>query len=300
MYQCLNPNCLYKNPSYSQPKFCQYCGSKLLLAERYIAVEIIGQGGFGRTFKAIDRHQFDDFCVIKQFLPVAKETETRHKATELFQREARQLKLLGQHPQIPQLYAYFTAQDDKRQYLVQEFIEGENLQQELETSGAFTENSIRQLLTDLLPVLQFVHAHQVIHRDIKPENIIRRSSDRKLVLVDFGASKYIPPNFSKTEKMTIIGTPEYAPPEQTQENSQATFSSDIYSLGVTCIHLLTGLSPFELEDKTGKWIWQNYLNLADPISEELIQLLDRMLNKDAKMRYQSVEELLRDFENSTD
>ncbi|EAW34476.1 GUN4 domain-containing protein [Lyngbya sp. PCC 8106] len=297
MYQCLNPDCLYENPSDSDPKFCQYCGSKLRLTERYIAIEIIGQGGFGRTFKAIDRHQFDDFCVIKQFLPVAKETETRHKATELFQREARQLKLLGQHPQIPQLYAYFTAQDDKRQYLVQEFIDGNNLQQELEISGAFTETQIRQLLADLLPVLQFVHTNQVIHRDIKPENIIRRSIDNKLVLVDFGASKYISPNLSKTEKMTVIGTPEYASPEQIQENSRATFASDIYSLGITCIHLLTGLSPLELEDETGTWIWQNYLNLADPVSEELIELLDKMLCKDAKIRYQSVQEVLQDFES---
>ncbi|MDT9262686.1 MAG: inactive serine/threonine-protein kinase VRK3, partial [Limnospira sp. PMC 1236.20] len=157
MSQCLNPDCLHINPEGSQ--FCQKCGSKLRLAERYYAKSILGQGGFGRTFLAVD-----DFkpskppCVIKQFLPQAQGTATLEKAAQLFDQEAQRLELLGKHSQIPELLAYFTA--DNRQYLIQEFIEGETLEQELD-KGAFTENKISSLLKDLLPVLYFVHKHKV-------------------------------------------------------------------------------------------------------------------------------------------
>ncbi len=187
MSQCLNPDCLNQNPP--NTNFCQKCGSKLLLAERYRAVKIIGQGGFGRTFKAVDEFKpSQPFCVIKQFFPQAQGTQNLEKAAELFAQEAVRLESLGTHPQIPELLAFFT--QDNRQYLIQEFIDGKNLQQELETVGAFNETQIWELLNDLLPVLEFIHSQQVIHRDIKPENIIRRPdySQKKgeLVLVDFG------------------------------------------------------------------------------------------------------------------
>jgi serine/threonine protein kinase len=82
------------------------------------------------------------------------------------------LEQLGKHPQIPELFAH--VEQDNRQYIVQEFIDGQNLAEELAQTGAFAEKEIRRLLGDLLPVLQFIHEGQVIHRDIKPENIIRR------------------------------------------------------------------------------------------------------------------------------
>ena len=162
---------------------------------------------------------------------------------------------MGRHPQIPELLAYFT-QDD-RQYLVQQFIDGQNLGEELAENGAFNEAQIRQLLNDLLQVLQFVHQRQVIHRDIKPENIIRNKSDCKLFLVDFGASKIVT-NTSLYQQGTSIGSPEYVAPEQVR--GQAIFASDIYSLGATCIHLLTQISPFDLYDiNEDAWVWQQYL-----------------------------------------
>jgi serine/threonine protein kinase len=285
MSQCLNPDCLFNN----QPNtlFCQRCGVKLLLAERYRALEIIGQGGFGRTFKAIDEFKpSKPFCVIKQFFPQAQGTETVEKAKQLFEQEAVRLDELGKHPQIPELYAYFT--QDKRQYLVQEYIQGKNLQQELEESGTFNETQILQLLKKLLPVLYFVHKNQVIHRDVKPENLIRRTSDNQLFLVDFGAAKFAT-HTALAVTGTTIGSAGYAAPEQAL--GKANFSSDIYSLGVTCIHLLTQVEPFQLYDVSeGEWVWRDYL--TNPINQKLGEVLDKMLQQAMKKRYQSIGEIV--------
>jgi serine/threonine protein kinase len=243
MSYCLNPHCSKpENPN--DVKFCLTCGTKLLLKERYGAIKPIGQGGFGRTSLAVDEDKpSKPACVIKLFYPQAQGTNTVQKAAELFNQEAIQLDNLGQHPQIPALLSYCT-QDD-RQYLVQEFINGLNLAQELAQNGAFNESKIRQLLIDLLSVLQFCYSKEVIHRDIKPENIIRRRSDNRLVIVDFGAAK------SATGTVlnhtgTSIGSPEYVAPEQMR--GRAVFASDVYSLGVTCINLLTARSPFDSYD----------------------------------------------------
>ncbi|WP_016952498.1 serine/threonine-protein kinase [Anabaena sp. PCC 7108] len=287
MSYCLNPHCSKpENPD--DLKFCLTCGTKLFLKERYRAIKPIGQGGFGRTFLAVDEDKpSKPPCVIKQFYPQAQGTNTVQKAVELFNQEAVQLDELGQHPQIPALLAY-CSQDD-RQYLVQEFIDGLNLAQELTNKGAFNETQIRQLLNDLLPVLQFCHARQVIHRDIKPENIIRRGSDHKLVIVDFGAAKSATAT-SLNHTGTSIGSPEYVAPEQMR--GRALFASDIYSLGVTCINLLTERSPFDSYDThNATWIWRQYLKT--PVSQELSQIIDKMVESIPSRRYQTTDEVLK-------
>jgi len=284
---CLNPNCLRPTSNSVGVKFCATCGSKLLLAERYRAVKQIGQGGFGRTFLACDEYKLShQRCVIKQFLPQAQGTNNIEKAAELFKVEAAQLDELGHtHPQIPELLAYFT--QENQQYLVQEFIDGQNLADELENNGAFNEDQIIALLNNLLPVLQFVHSKQVIHRDIKPENIIWRS-DGELVLVDFGAAKTVTPKALSVMSI-VIGTKGYSSPEQAV--GKATFASDIYSLGVTCLYLLTQVQPLELFDVTeGEWVWRNYL--SSPVSNNLGQVLDKMVEGAMKRRYQSAIEVL--------
>ncbi|RMH74077.1 MAG: protein kinase [Cyanobacteria bacterium J007] len=291
MRQCFNPECLHSNPE--NCLFCQKCGHKLLLVERYWAKKILGQGGFGRTFLAIDDFKpSKPTCVIKQFLPQTQGAANLAKAYELFDREARRLEELGKHPQIPELFGYFST--NNKQYLVQEFIEGETLQQELEQHGVFNENKICELLKDLLTVLKFVHHHHVIHRDIKPDNIIRRSRDRHLVLVDFGASKYIQTRRS-TAIATVIGSAEYCAPEQAM--GKAIFASDLYSLGVTCLYLLTHCSSFDLYDVIeSEWIWREFLN-SNPVSKELGNILDRLVEPKPKYRYQSVDEVLKDFQS---
>lgn len=293
MSYCLNPNCP-KPLNTNGGNFCLTCGSKLLLKERYRAIKPIGQGGFGRTFLAIDEDKpSKPPCVIKQFYPQAQGTSTVQKAVELFTQEAMRLDELGKHPQIPELLAYFT--QDNRQYLVQEFIDGLNLAQELEQKGAFKETQIRQLLNDLLPVLQFCHARQVIHRDIKPENIIRRTTPQQtngnLVLVDFGAAKQA--TYTALNRTgTSIGSPEYVAPEQMR--GKAIFASDIYSLGVTCVHLLTQLSPFDLYDiNNDVWIWRQYLK--SPVSKELSLILDKMVESIPVRRYQTIDEVFKDL-----
>ena len=288
MRQCLNPDCLFPNPDNFQ--YCQKCGNKLLLRERYIPQSILGQGGFGRTFLAIDEDKpSKPYCVIKQFLPQAQGTDSIEKASQLFSQEAQRLEELGKHPQIPELMAYFTS--DNRQYLVQEFVKGETLQTELDKNGVFSEQQIKGLLRELLQILEFVHSQQVIHRDIKPENIIR-SSDNQLFLVDFGAAKIVKPQ-QRTATGTIIGSAEYCAPEQSM--GKPLFISDLYSLGVTCLHLLTGMSPFDLySPMEGEWVWRDYLN-GNLVSDELGKILEKLASPIAKYRYQSVKEVINDL-----
>jgi serine/threonine protein kinase len=291
MSYCLNPHC----PKPENPdsiKFCITCGTKLLLKERYRAIKPIGQGGFGRTFLAVDEDKpSKPYCVIKQFYPQAQGTNTVQKAIELFNQEAVQLDELGVHPQVPELLAYCT-QDD-RQYLVQEYIDGQNLSVELVNKGTFNENQIRELLNDVLNVLQFCHSQQVIHRDIKPENIIRRVSDNKLVVVDFGAAKSTvgqPVNRTGTS----IGSPEYVAPEQMR--GRAIFASDIYSLGVTCVNLLTGKSPFDSYDThNATWVWRQFLKTS--VSHELGLIIDKMIETIPSQRYQTTEEVIQDLQS---
>jgi serine/threonine protein kinase len=289
MSYCLNSSC----PSPHNPtgtNFCNTCGAKLLLKERYRAIKPIGQGGFGKTFLAVDEDKpSQPRCVIKQFFPQAQGTNTVQKAAELFTQEAVRLDELGKHPQIPELLAYFSL--NNQQYLVQEFIDGRDLAQELANIGVFNETQIRQVLNNLLPVLQFVHEHQVIHRDIKPENIIQRNRDKQLVLVDFGASK-VATSATLGRTGTVIGSAGYVAPEQ--GIGKAVFASDIYSLGVTCVHLLTQLHPFELFDvNEGVWVWRKFLKT--PVSNQLGHLLDKLLEAATNRRYQTAADVFKDL-----
>lgn len=304
MSYCLNPVC-QKPQNPNNAKFCQNCGTSLLLGDRYRALKPIGQGGFGKTFLAVDESPPSPLlpppyplCVIKQSLPSRRSGLSPDKAIALFRREVERLKLLGQHPQIPRLLNDFEQEDG--QYLVQEYIDGRNLAELLETEGVFSEARVRQVLNELLPVLQFIHEQQVIHRDIKPENIIYPSPDRskgedhrlgQLVLVDFGASKYATKT-SLARTGTVIGSAGYVAPEQAM--GRAEFASDLYSLGVTCVHLLTALHPFDLYSVSeDRWVWRQYL--SQPVSGALIRVLEKMLQKATSQRYRTADEVLQDL-----
>ncbi|WP_293354425.1 MULTISPECIES: serine/threonine-protein kinase [unclassified Microcoleus] len=294
MSYCLNPNCS-KPHNPDAAKICRNCRSKLLLRDRYRAIKAIGQGGFGRTFLAVDEDKpSKPRCVIKQFLPDSQlipsgVDRNSKKAAQLFEQEAMRLDELGKHPQIPELLAYST--QDNRQYVVQEFIDGQNLAQIVEQEGTFTETQIKDLLNSLLPVIHFIHSHNVIHRDIKPGNIIRRA-DKQLVLVDFGAAK-IATGTALLKTGTSIGSPEYIAPEQAR--GKAFFTSDLYSLGVTCLYLLTQVSPFDLFDPgEDAWIWRQYLT-NNPVSEELGKILDKMIDNATNRRYQTAVEVLKEI-----
>jgi WD40 repeat protein len=288
MSHCFNPTC--QNPkNASSAQRCQTCGSELLLRSRYRLLKSIGQGGFGQTFLAVDDTMPSrPRCVVKQFLP-RRQTANAEEATARFRQEAARLSQLGGHPQIPQLLAYI--EDADRLYVVQSFIEGDNLAQALAEQGAFNENQVRQLLSQLLSVLSFIHDHQVIHRDIKPENIIRPATG-PYALVDFGAAKVMTgATLAKTG--TLIGSASYAAPEQAA--GKAIFASDLYSLGVTCLHVLTNVAPFDLFDlNEGAWAWRDYL--TQPVSSELAAILDKMVAQGTRQRYQSAAEALQDLQ----
>lgn len=296
MSYCFNPDC-QKPENLDGIKSCLVCGSNLLLKEQYRAIKPLGEGGFGRTFLAEDANRLNARCAIKQFFPlpqIQSNPEAMAKATKLFEQEAKQLLKLGElHPQIPTLLAYF--EQDKHLYLVQQYIDGQNLSKELAHLGVFSEPQIRQLLNDLLPVLQFVHEHRVVHRDIKPTNILRSRVDGKFVLIDFGIAKHLA-SAGTTRTGSKPGTEGYAPIEQLR-GSQVFPASDLYSLGVTCIHLLTQVELDALYNPIqGDWVWRSLLQQKGrDVSEQLAQVLDKLLKDYVKERYQSAVEVLKDL-----
>lgn len=269
-----------------------------LLARRYQIIRVLGAGGFAQTYVAHDTHiPGNPTCVVKHLKPASHSPEFIKTARELFQREAETLVKLGKHDQIPQLLAYF--EEDQEFYLVQEFIEGHTLAAELLSCERLLESQIIQLLEEILDILVFVHSEGVIHRDIKPDNIMRRDSDHKLVLIDFGAIKQvqnpvlnIPTQGQSVATSTRIGTPGYSPTEQDRGKPRA--CSDIYALGMVAIQALTGIEPsqFQEDDETGEILWQQQAQ----VSSGLAVILTKMVRYHFKDRYQSPEEVLRALE----
>ncbi|MBD6618715.1 protein kinase [Komarekiella sp. 'clone 1'] len=292
MICCLNPAC-HNPPNPDRTMFCCNCGTGLVvLRNRYRPIKTLGGGGFGKTYLAEDLDKLNEYCVIKQFAPRVQGTAAINKATELFEQEARRLQQLGEHPQITTLLAYF--EEENNLYLVQQFINGQNLLAELKQQGTFNAEKIWEVLLDLLNILKTVHQHKVIHRDIKPENIIRRSTDGKLVLIDFGISKQLTMTVI-TNPGTTIGSPGYAPLEQIQDG-KAYPASDLYSVGATCFHLLSGIHPWIMWEQQGYgWVSSWREHLQQPQSSELEKILDKLLQQDYQQRYQSAEEVLQDF-----
>ncbi|MBD2291899.1 pentapeptide repeat-containing protein [Anabaena sphaerica FACHB-251] len=296
MSYCFNPTCPHpKNLASSQR--CQSCGAPLLLTGKcgqYRAIKQLGQGGFGATFLAQNEVlPGEPSCVIKQLRPSGTAPHILQMAEELFEREAKTLGMIGNHPQIPRLLDYF--KQDNQFYLVQEYISGATLQQEVKKTGCYSEAGVKQFLSEVLPLLQYIHELKVIHRDIKPANLIRRSQDARLVLIDFGAVKnqvsQTTPNPSGQTALTAyaIGTPGFAPPEQMA--MRPVYSSDIYALGVTCIYLLTTKTPKDLpyNPTTGEIIWEQLVDVSDHFT----RVLKKMLEVSVRNRYQSAPDVLR-------
>lgn len=293
MIFCINPDC--QNPYNSDvSKFCQSCGAKLipLLGNRYRIVELLGTGGFSRTYLAEDTRRLNTKCAIKHFFP-SPETKSNpqllEKCLSLFLEEAKRLLQLEDHPQIPNLLAYF--EEDKQLYLVQQLIEGRTLLKELQEEGCFSQYKLVNDLVDVTRILQFIHSVPLIHRDLKPDNIIRRSKDGKLVLIDFGISKQLTGTMYTRSGVTT-GTPGYAPAEQILYG-QAYQSSDLYSLGASALHLLTGIHPFYLYNpRDNCWLWREQLQVKGiSIDPRLANIFDKLLTEPSE-RYQTAEELL--------
>ncbi|MEH1898567.1 MAG: serine/threonine-protein kinase [Nostoc sp.] len=297
-------------------RFCLQCGENLLdkpmsysiqpgitLGDRYVIVRQIGQGGFGRTYLAEDVNRFRELCVLKEFSPQVQTAYVVQKAEELFEREASVLYKL-QHPQIPRFRELLRLNLGGKEYLflVQDYVEGETynslLNNRLQQGLRFTEAEIRQLLQQILPVLEYIHSLGVIHRDISPDNLMLRTVDKLPVLIDFGgvkqvvaavASQYYQPGaVAPPPSPTLLGKIGFAPPEQMQTGLVSPHS-DLYALAATMLVLLTGKQPQELIDTYNlTWQWRREVNVS-PI---LAQVLDKMLSARPSDRYQSVRQVL--------
>ena len=293
-----------------------------VLDGRYKLIKQIGAGGFGHTFIARDmRRPGSPPCVVKQLKPASDDPNFIREARRLFNTEAETLEKLGSHDQIPHLLAYF--EEDQQFFLVQEFVEGKSLHDELKglppqvsdtdsesqdrilaelanldaptRDKQLSEVEVLKILQDVLDVLEFVHSEGVIHRDIKPDNLIRRKKDRKIVLIDFGAVRamqdantQLAANEKGESRFTVtIGTPGYMPSEQCA--GRPTYNSDIYALGMVAIKALTGYGPTDLptDPATGELVWRDKAK----VSNGLAMVLTRMVRYHYTQRYQSVREV---------
>jgi serine/threonine protein kinase len=261
------------------------------LTGRYKIVEQLGGGGFSQTFIAEDAHLPDrPLCVIKHLKPASTEEEILKISRELFDREAKVLYRLGRHDCIPTLLAHF--EEDAEFFLAQELIEGDILTKELKREQCLGEEYTIDFLTNILPTLDFVHCQQVIHRDIKPSNLIRRASDRKIVLIDFGAVKEVSTQplsqlgsqlGQEQTSSLVIGSPGYMPNEQ--YSGKTMFASDIYAVGIIAVQALTGLAPNQIPEdpKTSEFCWRDRIQVTPTLGD----VIDKMVRFDFRQRYQS-------------
>ncbi|WP_094677260.1 AAA-like domain-containing protein [Hydrocoleum sp. CS-953] len=251
------------------------------LRQHYKIIEQLGcGGGFGETYIAEDIDIPENpkpRCVVKRLKPTIKHQQVQR----LFQQEGEILNRLGKSDKIPTLYAYF--EHNQEFYLVQELIIGHDLNEEI--NQPWSETKVKKFLSDILEVLAFVHQNGVIHRDIKPGNIMRRDKDENLMLIDFGAvkevSNIVVNSLGQPSSTIAVGTPGYMPVEQAQGRPQ--FASDIYAVGITAIQALTGVTPRNfIQDELGEIDLQK---LAPNISENLANLLTKMVRVNWKQRY---------------
>jgi eukaryotic-like serine/threonine-protein kinase len=275
-----------------------------LLRNRYRIKQRLSGGAFGETYIAVDEnpdYPIERKVVVKHLKPQNNDPETLKVARELFEKEAKTLAKLGETTdRIPTLYAYFeekakVGEEEKSEfYLVQELIEGQTLSKELENCK-LSEIDTLKIIQNILIGLEKVHNSNNIHRDLKPDNIIRRNSNDKLVLIDFGAVKAVRQGTNPQISQTIgIGTPGYMPGEQWRGSPQ--FASDIYAVGAVALKCLTGIEPYELLDKdSGEFKWRHLCQVSDRVANVLYKMVailhpDRYAN--ATIAKQEIDRLL--------
>ena len=266
----------------------------LVLGNRYRIIRLLGSGGFGETYIAEDNQRPGaPICVVKQLRIISDDPKAHRLGRRFFLREAETLENLGHHDQIPRLLAYFEA--NYSFYLVEEMVEGHLLKEELAGRQPMPQLYGLDLLRGLLPVIGFVHSQGVIHRDIKPSNRIRRRSDGKLVLIDFGAVKQIPntlsdPDIQQTATVGV-GTEGYMPSEQGAGLPQ--INSDLYAIGIIGVEALTGIPAYALKrDAEGNVRWRDKVPRLDP---DFADILQKLVRYDFSQRYQSATDVLSDL-----
>ncbi|MEO1519662.1 MAG: protein kinase [Cyanobacteria bacterium J06633_2] len=307
--------------------FCRLCGEQLVARRqpdvassdptippqssgpqvglRYRITRQVGHGGFGRTYLAEDDQRFREPCVLKEFAPRVDDPDALQKAEQLFEREAGVLYRLN-HPQIPQfrelLRAEFEGRD--RLFLVQDYVAGSTYQDELDAriqqGKSFTEPEILEFLSQILPVLDYIHNMGVIHRDIAPDNLILRDSDQYPVLIDFGGVKQAATTIESelrrsqhpAPEVTLVGKQGFAPKEQMQDGTVSPHC-DLYALAVTVLVLMTGQSPRDLLNSSSPTYWMEQLVKPGKIGSSLSSVLSRMLSDRPSDRYASAQQVMK-------
>lgn len=219
----------------SRARFCQHCGHDVILnnaGPRYFLTRVIKEGGQGAVYEGCD--EAGKIYAVKEMLDNFSDPKERADAVIRFNAEAETLRRLS-HPRIPRIYASFD--DAGRHYLVMDFIRGEDLDDIVTREGPIPEPRVLAWAAELCDVLEYLHGRGVIYRDLKPSNMMLEQPGGTLKLIDFGIAKVFQPQTRGTQ----IGTPGYAPPEQYQ--GMATQRSDIYALGASLHHLLSGRDP---------------------------------------------------------
>ncbi len=279
-----------------------------LLDRRYRVIKVLNSSAFGEKFLAADtRRPGYPQCIVKQLQLPSNGSGSSQLIKLLLKKKAEILERLGENPQIPQLLAYF--EDNQAFYLVEEFIPGRSLSDEIIRAQPWPEERAVAFLQEVLEILAFIHERGVIHREIKPDNFIRRQTDSKLVLINFSLVKEINSQIAKhkPEQMTIQEPSPYIPMEQSQGNVH--FSSDIYALGTMGMQVLTGLSGEELlrlraQDANEEINWRAIAevkngSLPKNISPQLIDIIEKMVRFNFAARYQSATEVLEDLQKLT-
>ncbi len=255
----------------------------IIVDGRYQIIKRLGKGGFAHTYLAKNlTAPGTPQCVVKQLRPKVEHP----RMLQLFNLEAAILNRFN-HSQIPQMVECFEHQGDR--FMVQDFVAGDDLSKEFTIGHQWSEAKVIRFLREMLQVLGYVHQQQAIHRDIKPANIIRRWDNGQLCLIDFGAVQDL--DSDSLDSTTVIGTPGYHAPEQVE--GSATFSSDIYALGMTAIQFLTGHYPLHLpKDEAQEVIWRDLTSISD----RLAAILEQMTRVDQACRYVCTLAVLADLE----
>jgi eukaryotic-like serine/threonine-protein kinase len=259
-----------------------------VLADRYTIIKRLGGGGMGNVYLAHDRRLADTPRAVKEMIGQFADDSQRRKAIEDFDREAQLLASL-EHPSIPTIYDYFV--NDGRYYLVMKYINGRDLEQELKSTpgGKFPERTVIEWAIQLCDVFDYIHnlEPQIIYRDMKPANVMLDSKQRRVMLVDFGIARFVNP---QEKNVTAIGTMGYAPPELFAGKVEA--RSDIYSLGATMFHLLTGedpqTNPLLLFDFTR---FPRPIQLNPQLSKGIDEILAKMVAHRPSERYATASEM---------
>lgn len=265
--------------------------TETLIYNRYSILHIERSSNFSKVFFALDTYQNPPrSCVIKVFEPIVQKLKIARWIEREFQQEAKQLKQLSlNNPHLPEIYTYSC--DFQVYYLVRELVEGETLEEKVTSKGKFSTQKVREILLHLLVVLDYLHQKRVIHQNIKPKNIILRDEDSIPISIDFGKIEQIVSTYGfygEKQIFSINNTDGYAPAEQIL--GKAVFASDLYSLGLTAIYLLTAQKPVELavDAKTNNFKLPREIAALDP---DLAKVIARAISSNVADRYSSASQM---------